>query len=147
MAGWLVLPTRVHYALQGLCYLARHPGPVRARELARDEKIPAAQAAKLLYLLTWGGFVRSRRGSNGGFWLERPAESIRVREVIAFFHPPAGRSGKSRDAVIRVWNDAVALGRSAFEQLTIAELISKNKSLAAVRSRPAGPRAAGQWAN
>jgi Rrf2 family transcriptional regulator, iron-sulfur cluster assembly transcription factor len=144
MPGWLVLPTRVHYALQGLCHLARHPGPVRARELAREEKIPAAQAAKLLYLLTWGGFVRSRRGLNGGFWLERPPESIRVREVIAFFHPPANRSAKSRDAVCRVWNDTVAVSRSAFEQLTIADLVSKNKSLPAVRR---ASRAAGQWAN
>jgi len=117
---------------------------VRARELARKEKIPAAQAAKLLYLLTWGGFVRSRRGINGGFWLERRPESIRVGEVVEFFHPPARRSGKSNDAVHRVWTDTVALSRRAFEQLTIADLVFKNKSLPSARR---SSRAAGQWAN
>jgi Rrf2 family transcriptional regulator, iron-sulfur cluster assembly transcription factor len=144
VASWLALPTRVHYALQGLCYLACHAGPVHARDLARDEKIPAAQAAKLLYLLTWAGLVRSRRGSRGGFWLERPPESIRVREVLEFFHPPAARAGKAPDSIFRVWNDTVALSRRSFERLTIADLVAKNKSLPAARR---SLRAAGEWAN
>ncbi|MFQ5928049.1 MAG: Rrf2 family transcriptional regulator, partial [Terriglobia bacterium] len=62
-----------------------------ARELARCAEIPPAQAAKILYLLTWAGFVSSRRGFKGGFWLRVPARHIRVKDVMEFFHPPVER--------------------------------------------------------
>jgi Rrf2 family protein len=125
--SWLALPTRVHDALLELRYLASHAGPVRAGDLAREVKIPAAQAAKLLYLLTWAGLVRSRRGSNGGFWLERSAETIRVRDVLEFFHPPGAHPARAPDPVCRVWNDTIALSRRAFERLTIAALVADEK--------------------
>ncbi len=142
--NWLALPTRVHYALLGLCYLAGHAGPVRARELAREVKIPAAQAAKLLYLLTWAGLVRSRRGLNGGFWLDRSPDSIRVRDVLEFFHPPGAHSGKASDPIWRAWNDTIALSRREFERLTIADLVARGKPLPAARR---STRAAGEAAN
>lgn len=127
---WSHLPVRVHYALKSLCCLARAQGPVRAHELAECAGIPPAQAAKILYLLTWGGFVCSRRGSKGGFWLRRPPHRIRVRDVMEFFHPPASRRGKdSDDPILQAWQETAASSQQSFEQLTLAELVGE---------RPAG---------
>lgn len=126
--AWPHLPKRVHYALKGLCCLAQAEGPVRAHELARRAGIPPAQAAKILYLLTWGGFVSSRRGSSGGFWLRLPAHSIRVRDVMAFFHPPAHYGGReSNDPVLQVWQETAASSHRTFEQLTLADLTGQGK--------------------
>ncbi|MFQ5926384.1 MAG: RrF2 family transcriptional regulator [Terriglobia bacterium] len=126
---WLRLPKRVHYALKSLCWLARAEKPVRAHELAHRLTIPPAEAAKVLYLLTWAGFVSSRRGSKGGFWLRLPAHNIRVEDVIAFFHPPADHGGKdSNDPVLQVWQDTAAPSHRAFAQLTLADLLEERKT-------------------
>ncbi len=116
-------PKRVLYSLKALCCLARMQGPMRASELARCTGIPPAQAAKILYLLTWGGFVCSRRGSKGGYWLRVPAERIRVQEVMEFFHPPADRGREnSPDPILQVWHEMAGVGHRAFAQLTLANL-------------------------
>lgn len=122
--AWPPLSKRLHVALKGLCCLAQSQGPVRAHELARCAGVPPAHAAKILYLLTWGGFVSSRRGSKGGFWLRRPPEQIRIRDVMRFFQAPAeaGR-GKRRDPVLEVWRETAAPARETFERLTLADLV------------------------
>ena len=122
---WPALPKRVQYALQALTCLARAQSPVRAHELAECAGIPPTQAAKILYLLTWGGFVSSRRGSQGGFWLRIPADSIRVRDVTEFFHPPRdGKDKPSDDPILQLWHELAASSYRTFEELTLAELMA-----------------------
>ena len=126
---WPQLPKRIHYALKSLTYLARVSGPVRAGDLARDEDIPPAQASKILYLLTWAGFVRSQRGSKGGFWLASPPEEIRVTDVVAFFQPPrspAERSTNSNDPILQIWEKTSAQTQAAFGPLTLADLMQES---------------------
>lgn len=131
---WPHLPKRVHYALKALACLAGAQTPLRASELAECSEIPPAQAAKILYLLTWGGFVRSRRGSKGGFWLRVPPHRIRVQEVMEFFHPPVDDRGEeSSDPILRVWRETAASSHGAFERLTLADLLSEDKAPVAFR--------------
>lgn len=132
---WLHLPKRVHYALMALCCLARAGSPVRAHQLAACSGIPSAQAAKILYLLTWAGFVSSRRGSKGGFWLRLPADRIRVRDVLQFFHPPRDRSGNDpNDSVLQVWNEIAASSHQTFEELSLADLLGDGKARESFRT-------------
>ena len=123
MAGPL-LPKRVLYALRSLLCLAETQRPVRAEKLARFVGIPPCEAAKVLYLLTWGGFVSSRRGSKGGFWLCKPPEEIRVKEVVGFFQVPTNRDqGHLNDPVLRLWEKITAPSYGAFENLNLADLV------------------------
>ena len=133
--AWPHLPKRVHYALKGLCCLASAQGPVRARELARCVRIPPAQAAKILYLLTWKGFVSSRRGSNGGFWLRVPPERIRVRDVMNFFLPPTERAREqSRDPILALWHETTGTTtRQTFEHLSLADLVKNGRAARAFK--------------
>ena len=128
------LSKRVHDALKGLCCLARAHRPVRAHEVAQCAGIPPAQAAKMLYLLTWKGFLGSRRGSKGGFWLRVPADRIRVRDVVEFFHPPVDRRVDRRDPVLRVWRETAGSSHQAFEQLTLADLLAGGKAAQPLRA-------------
>ena len=135
----LPAPRRIHEALQALCYLARVPGPLRAREVALGVGLPPAQAAKILSQLTWGGFVSSRRGGNGGFWLRTSAANIRVGDVMAFFERFMDHSSDCRDSIARVWCEMTVAGRRGIEQLTLAELMAR-------ADKTAGPPAARQTA-
>jgi Rrf2 family protein len=138
-------PRRIHDALLALCGLARVPGPLRAREVAQGVGLPPAQVAKILSQLTWGGFVSSRRGGNGGFWLRNSAEHTRVGDVMAFFERLMDHSSECHDPIARVWCEMTVAGRRVIEQLTLAELMAradKTTSPPAGRQRSRRARAA-----
>jgi Rrf2 family protein len=121
---WPALPKRVHYALKSLCCLASGEGPFSAQQVAQFAAIPRAEAAKILYVLTWGGFVRSRRGSKGGFWLRRPPQSILVADVVRFLStPPDRQAASSKDLVLQVWQHTVALRYDVFGRLSLERLM------------------------
>jgi Rrf2 family protein len=51
-------------------------------QIAAREGISTANAGKLMWLLNKAGFVNSTRGTKGGYILARPAEDIRLSEII-----------------------------------------------------------------
>ena len=51
-------------------------------QIAEREGISTANAGKLLWLLNKAGFVQATRGTKGGYTLARPANDIRLSEVI-----------------------------------------------------------------
>lgn len=74
------------YALHALFDLAEQtPGePVKIADIARRRKIPQKFLELILAGLKQGGFVESRRGAEGGYFLARPAHAITVGQVIRF---------------------------------------------------------------
>ena len=67
------LPPRIYESLKTLCCLAAANRPLQAHEVAVAASLPPAQTAKILQQMAWAGFVESRRGAKGGFWLQKPA--------------------------------------------------------------------------
>lgn len=127
--NWPELPNRVRESLKTLSCLAETRKPTLARDIASHAGLPPAQTAKLLQLLTWGGFVKSRRGSKGGFWLAMPPERIRVKDVICFFEPGFLSSKSPEDPISRRLVQATACCRHKVATITIADLIeTRNKS-------------------
>ena len=51
-------------------------------QIGRREGISAANAGKLMWILSKAGLVRSQRGTKGGYNLARPASEIRLNQVI-----------------------------------------------------------------
>src|SRR5215470_8106910 len=87
---WSGLPKRVHSALKCLYCLAEAGTPLQAHQIADLVKMTRPETAKVLQLLSWGGFVQSKRGTKGGFWLSAKPDQIKAGEVITFFlahHP------------------------------------------------------------
>lgn len=72
------------YGLRCLLQLAtlRDDESLTLPQIAEREGISVANAGKLLWLLNKAGFVVSTRGTKGGYALARPAEEIRLSEVI-----------------------------------------------------------------
>ena len=83
------LSRKAEYALRALTAIARQPRkswPIQ--ELATRERIPIKFLEQILLALRRAGFLASKRGVGGGCTLIRPAEEIRVGEVIAIFDGP-----------------------------------------------------------
>lgn len=72
------------YGLRCLVQLAnlRDGESLTLPQIAGREGISTANAGKLMWLLNKAGFVRSTRGTKGGYFLARPASEILLSEVI-----------------------------------------------------------------
>lgn len=117
------LPPRIYESLKTLCCLANAAGPVQAHEIASAAGLPPAQTAKILQLMTWAGFIESRRGTKGGFWLVTPAERIRVTDVADFFaHHTADNPPLERDPLLKALARATARCQKEFAHITVADL-------------------------
>ena len=121
---WSGLPKRVHSALKCLCCLAESGTPLQAHQIADLVKITRPETAKVLQLLCWGGFVQSRRGTKGGFWLSAPPDQLKAGEVITFFlaHHPSEANGE--DPVSRVIEKTNAHCQAVLKNLTLADIIA-----------------------
>jgi len=81
------ISSKCYYALRSLYELAsRHgePRPVRIALIAARQQIPRRFLEVILSELRQGGFVESRRGVDGGYFLARPPEAITLGEIVRF---------------------------------------------------------------
>lgn len=76
------------YALRLLLHLAANPDRQSViGEVAEIHDISRNHLMKVVQQLSHGGFLSTRRGRGGGFMLARPAETIRIGEVVRFTEP------------------------------------------------------------
>lgn len=117
------LPPRIYASLKALCCLANAGAPLQAHEIAAAAGLPPAQTAKILQLMTWAGFVESRRGTKGGFWLVTPADRIRVTDVADFFtHHTKDVPRREQDPLLKALARATARCQKEFSHITVADL-------------------------
>jgi Rrf2 family protein len=84
-----MLSRKAKYALRALSVLALSDGsPVQARRLAEEAKVPAKFLEAILVELRDAGVVESRRGTIGGHRLARPAEQVKVGDVVRIIDGP-----------------------------------------------------------
>lgn len=86
------------YSLVVLCHLIKQhnvslegntaPNIQSANEIAREVKLQLPTVSKVLKLMVKSGFVRSRRGSVGGYELAINPKDITVKQVIESLEGP-----------------------------------------------------------
>jgi len=76
--------TWAEYGLIVSVHLARRAGegPVAARELAEQERLPGDYVEQILLRLRRAGIVSSVRGARGGYHLAQPASDVTVKDVL-----------------------------------------------------------------
>ena len=73
------------YGLRVLMRLAREPAELLTTlRIAEESLIAYNHLTKVVQDLARGGFVATQRGASGGIRLARPAEAIRLGEVVRF---------------------------------------------------------------
>jgi Rrf2 family protein len=80
---------KAKYALKALIHMAQHPSDaVRSRQIAEDENIPQKFLDNILQDLRNHGVIEAKRGIFGGYFLARPADDIRIGDVIRIIDGP-----------------------------------------------------------
>jgi len=91
-------PTCQH-ALRALTHLAGRPDrrPALVRDIAEAEDVPHQFLSKILHDLRKKGFVQSKKGPGGGYFLAKPPADILVTDVV---HAVDGTADLSKICVL-----------------------------------------------
>jgi Rrf2 family protein len=127
------ISARADYAVRAAVELAAAgQGPTKGEAVARAQSIPLKFLENILLDLRHAGIVRSRRGTDGGYWLARDADQITVADVIrAVDGPLASVRGERPEEVAydgaagslsQVWIAVRANLRAVVERVTIADV-------------------------
>lgn len=145
MAG-VRLSAPEEYGVRCLIRVARHRGrdPLPLAAIAEAEGLSPENAAKILGVLRRGGIVASIRGAHGGYRLARPAEEIRLWEVLTLLDGPlypkewcTTHSGQLPDCVnstdcslraLLKWMDGAL--RGVLLEVTLAHLVGGERAAA-----------------
>ncbi len=84
------LSTKGEYASRAMLELALHyeNHPLHIRDISRAQSIPQRFLEQILLQLKRAGYLRSRKGPGGGYYLSRPPADINVAEVIRVMDGP-----------------------------------------------------------
>ncbi len=128
------ITAKADYALRAAAELAalEGEGPVKGERIATAQEIPLKFLENILSELRTSGLVSSRRGSDGGYWLARPAAEISLADVLrAVEGPLASVRGEGAEvlegrgaaqALPRVWVALRANLRAVLEHVSLADL-------------------------
>jgi Rrf2 family protein len=127
----VVVPAQLDYAIRGLVSLALADEPrTKVDVLAADHGLSRKFLAQVLVTLRDAGIVSTHRGSEGGYTLIRPPETLRIIEVFDALSPGGGyepRSANASAAAVTTeaaWTDIAAAIRAALERVTLADLVA-----------------------
>jgi Rrf2 family protein len=134
------LSTRTRYGMRAIIELAHHEGnrPLQLKAIADRQDISVKYLEQLMSLLRSGGFVRSVRGSKGGYVLARPADQIRMNDVFRSLEGQVTTTEcttdqeyceRSADCIARgIWLDVEAAINNVLGAITLADLVEKAKA-------------------
>ncbi|MBM4024891.1 MAG: Rrf2 family transcriptional regulator [Planctomycetes bacterium] len=134
------LSTRTRYGMRAIIELAQHEGkrPLQLKAIADRQDISVKYLEQLMSLLRASGFVRSVRGSKGGYVLARPAGDVRLSEIFRCLEGPVTTTEctededcckRSADCVARdLWMEVEAAIQQVLSSLTLADMVNKAKA-------------------
>ncbi len=80
---------KTDYSLKIILHLSgTYPDTAQIKQIAESQDIPRKFLEQVLLLLKKGGFLLSKLGPKGGYFLARTPEEISVGEVVRFVEGP-----------------------------------------------------------
>lgn len=131
------ISTRTRYAVRAIIELAQNSGqrPLQLKVIARRQDISVKYLEQLMAVLRSGGFVRSIRGSKGGYVLAKPPEQIRLNEVLYCLEGPISTvecvdnkdyCGRAADCAARqVWAKVELAIDDVLKSITLKDLVDQ----------------------
>jgi Rrf2 family protein len=150
------ITAKVDYAVRAAAELAAHAvdhgarAPMKGDAVATAQRIPVRFLESILAELRRSGIVGSQRGSEGGYWLARPATEVSVADIIrAVEGPLADVHGTPPEEAVyegaatdlqRVWVATRVALREVLEETSIADIASGAlpQSVVDMAARPDG---------
>ena len=128
---------KCQYAIRAVFELARQNGngPVRIGDIAQIQAIPVRFLEAILNQLRQAGFVQSKRGAGGGYYLTRQPGRITIGEIIQFVDGPlspvacmAGEDSlkcslRGKCVFIGLWRRAEKAASDVYDQTSFQDLL------------------------
>lgn len=78
------LSTKARYAARALVELALRygEGPVKLKDVSEKQGISLKYLEQVMFPLRVGGFVKTVKGSQGGYLVARPPDSVTLLEIV-----------------------------------------------------------------
>jgi Rrf2 family transcriptional regulator, cysteine metabolism repressor len=134
------LSKKCHYAIKGLFELARRQGqwPIKIREVATAQEIPARFLEVIFGQLKRAGFVDARRGVDGGYSLAKVPSAITIGDVIRYVNGPISPVAErnrpsglpmttSESALSFLWRDAEKALAGVYDSTTFQDLVERDQ--------------------
>ena len=128
------ISAKADYAVRAAIELAvaGRERPTKGDAIARAQDIPLKFLENILSDLRHAGLVRSQRGAEGGYWLNRPASEITIADVIRAVEGPLASVRGQRpediayegaaEPLSKVWIAVRASLRAVAEHVTLADV-------------------------
>ena len=142
-----MLSSRSKYATRALLDLSQHysEGPVLIQDIAHRQQIPLKFLEQILLSLKAGGFVDSRKGRGGGYFLAKPPAAITLGAVVRLFDGPlapiscvsvtgymeCGCPHPETCGLQTVWREARNSLAAVLDQTSFAEICRRQRGLEA----------------
>lgn len=133
---------KCQYALRALFELAKRSRsrPTTVGDVAKAQAIPARFLESILGQLKQGGFVVSRRGARGGFFLAVEPSELSVGDIIRFVDGPVApvkciAGGKAecelygRCAFMGMWDRARGALTEVYDTTKFSDLIEAEQAI------------------
>lgn len=111
------------YALRIVAELARSDKQIEAKTIAGQNDIPYRFTLKILRKIVQAGYLKSYRGVNGGYALNKPAEEITLKDIIEVIDGPIalniclGGDCCANNVECRVKNKLAAIQKNLIDEL------------------------------
>jgi len=135
------VPMKVDYGVRALVELAPHHGgiPIRTAEIAAHQNIPEPYLDHLLSILNKFGFIKSRRGPQGGHSLAKPPSEITLKMVVNSLESqaasldcldePSECTLSSACAQREIWRSVEEAFQSVLNSTTISDLADRQQEM------------------
>ena len=133
------LSTRTRYGVRAILELAgnQNKGPLRIKTIAHRQDISVKYLEQLMTILKSAGFVRSIRGSKGGYILAKAANQIKLGDVFNALEGSVttvecleneNYCARAADCVTRqVWAEVQEAIMNVLQSMTLQDLVDRAK--------------------
>jgi Rrf2 family protein len=131
------LSTRTRYAVRAIIELAQNDNnkPLQLKVIAQRQEISVKYLEQLMAVLRSAGFVRSVRGSKGGYVLAKAPNQIRLNEVLHRLEGTVATvecvenencCSRSADCAARyLWTQVEHAIENVLQSITLQDLVDK----------------------
>jgi len=137
------LSTKGEYASRAMLELALKydKGPQHIRMISRNQNIPERFLEQILLLLKRAGYLKSRKGQKGGYYLAKPPAEINVAEIIRVLEGPLAPIDcvsvmahepcpmEETCGLRWLWKEVRDSVAEIMERTTFADLVRRNKPI------------------
>ena len=133
------LSTRARYGIRAISELAENhgKGPLQIKAIARRQGISVKYLEQLMAILKSAGFIKSIRGSRGGYILAKAPNQIKLSDVFNAFEGPVATvecvenksyCARTADCVTRqVWVQVQQAIENILQSITLQDLVDRTK--------------------